>query len=122
MLLREFQKPPRNAVDRAAAKIVPSNYASGMTTLQSVQRVGSDILVRMCPIDEEEIRAAEPKGYSGLRRTASWEYPESSLNIAGSKGSRTTLPTAADRMRRTARFRIAWALPARLLGFDAATP
>src|SRR5713226_9143114 len=37
---------------------MPANYTSRMTTLQSIYGVGSDILVRMCPVNEEQIHAA----------------------------------------------------------------
>lgn len=60
--------------------------------------------------------------YFRLRKTASWEYPESSLNIAGSKRISPKLPTAAERMRRTVRFLTAWVRAATLLGFNELAP
>jgi len=76
----------------------------------------------LTPLSHEGKPAGPFHSLLGTPRTASWVPPESSLNTAGNRGSNITLPTRAENTRRTAGFWIAWALPARLLGLDAATP
>src|SRR5690242_3134596 len=51
----KLTNPAGDAVNDDAVKIVPGNYASGMTALKSAHSVRTDVIVGVRPVDEKEI-------------------------------------------------------------------
>ena len=90
MLLGKLQEPSRDAVHAYPPKVMPRDYAPWAATLQSVQRVGADIFVRVRAIDKEEIdasvvgRIVEPGAVAEQRLNLSRDaqaFPDVSLHL-----------------------------------------